>query len=496
MDLPPRIFLAHATEDKNKVKVLYRKLRGAGFAPWLSDYDLIAGQNWRDVIPEVIQECDIFIACFSEQSVRKQGYVQREYKLALDTYAEKPPGKIYLIPIKLDDCDIPNISTHQPNVNLRDFQWIEYWKKDGFDRLLKAIKSHLVSDLIVSTSHRATDWKNPVVTDFLERSDLNLFSIDTAVANWLCPKEETDWGWKDNNDILLTIEKNLIDESFPDQLKQIAQEYKIQHHDKADSVRYCVTEFTIEPPDSRGRLKMICSPITYLTAQPIMDSLMNLDSGQRLRTTWFQRLQSRSRPLVPNTLDIQILIITGDNQLLLLRRREDKELDFMRGRWSASIEEQLNADWLPFLKEDEVFHLARVPDHSIFEGFHRALREEAKLDLSEVRDSKLRILATGFDCDCFGTSLYAMAELPEYLTCEKLVPRLSSHEEFDAIAWCSFDPETLLPILLNSSPPANARFTGKGDAREWRWHSSSRLRIALGLRRRIGESGFRKLLGA
>src|SRR5262249_17409155 len=105
----PQIFLAHASEDKDAVRQLYTSLKSHGFRPWLDEIDLILGQNWQLEIPKAIQSSNIFIACLSKRSVAKEGYVQKELRMALNAYAQKPPGSIYLIPVKLDDCDVPEL---------------------------------------------------------------------------------------------------------------------------------------------------------------------------------------------------------------------------------------------------------------------------------------------------------------------------------------------------------------------------------------------------
>lgn len=133
------IFLAHASEDKPQVRALHSKLQAGGFKPWLDEVDLLAGQNWQIEIPKAIRQSDIFVACLSQVSVSKQGYVQREYRLALNIYAEKPPGSIYLIPLKLDKCEMPDLQLPDLGVNLPHIQSLDYWQPDGFDRLVEAI---------------------------------------------------------------------------------------------------------------------------------------------------------------------------------------------------------------------------------------------------------------------------------------------------------------------------------------------------------------------
>jgi hypothetical protein len=136
-----RVFLAHASEDKPPVREIHSKLEAQGFKPWLDEIDLLPGQNWQVEIPKAIRESDIFVACLSLLSVSKQGYVQREFRTALNVYAEKPPGSIYLIPLKLDNCEVPDFQVPQLGVSLRDIQWLDYWRPNGFDRLIKAIEA-------------------------------------------------------------------------------------------------------------------------------------------------------------------------------------------------------------------------------------------------------------------------------------------------------------------------------------------------------------------
>ena len=134
-----QIFLAHANEDEEAVLKLYERLKEAGYRPWLHKKDLIPGQNWRTVIPQVIAKSQLFIACLSQQSIAKQGFVQKEFKLALNKYAEMPQETIYIIPLRLDECQIPDLRQDEYGLNLRDIQWLDYWKDDGFENLERAI---------------------------------------------------------------------------------------------------------------------------------------------------------------------------------------------------------------------------------------------------------------------------------------------------------------------------------------------------------------------
>lgn len=136
-----KIFLAHASEDKDAVTRLYHQLKEKGYQPWLDKEDLLLGQNWRTEIPRVIRESQIFIACLSQRSVTKYGYVQREFRMALNEYANRPPESIYLIPLRLDECDIPDLRQEECGINLRDFHGGNLYEADGFENLLKALQN-------------------------------------------------------------------------------------------------------------------------------------------------------------------------------------------------------------------------------------------------------------------------------------------------------------------------------------------------------------------
>ena len=74
---------------------------------------------------------DAVIVCLSKISVVKEGYVQKEIKYAREIQKEKPDGTIFLIPLRLEECEIP--------FSLQDVQWGEYFESDGFEKLVKAL---------------------------------------------------------------------------------------------------------------------------------------------------------------------------------------------------------------------------------------------------------------------------------------------------------------------------------------------------------------------
>jgi len=130
---PLKVFLCHASADKPKVRDLYRYLRKRGIKPWFDEMDLIGGQDWQIEIPRAIATSDAIIICLTKNSIDKEGYVQKEIKFALDKALEMPEGRIYLIPVRFEECEVP--------FSLSRYQWVDLFDEIGFTRLMKSLKT-------------------------------------------------------------------------------------------------------------------------------------------------------------------------------------------------------------------------------------------------------------------------------------------------------------------------------------------------------------------
>jgi len=126
-----RIFILHASQDKPAVRELYRKLSADGFDAWLDEEKLLPGQDFDMEIYKAVRDADIIIICLSNASIRKEGYIQKEIKRALDIVAEKPEGVIYMIPARLEECEVPS--------RLKSFHWVDLFEVDGYSKLRKSL---------------------------------------------------------------------------------------------------------------------------------------------------------------------------------------------------------------------------------------------------------------------------------------------------------------------------------------------------------------------
>jgi hypothetical protein len=143
-----RVFLCHSSGDKPAVRDLYRRLQADGFAPWLDEQELLPGQDWREEIPAAVRACEVVIVCLSQKSVSKEGYLQKEIREALYAAEEKPEGTIFIVPLRLEEVDVPR--------RLSQWQWADLFHESGYQRLLLALTAR-ANDLgitVVSEAER------------------------------------------------------------------------------------------------------------------------------------------------------------------------------------------------------------------------------------------------------------------------------------------------------------------------------------------------------
>lgn len=126
-----RIFISYASEDHESARMLYGVLKSAGCRPWLDRIDLLPGQDWKFEIESAIKLSDFCVLCLSKRSVAKRGFVQNEMKRALEILDQMPEGQSFLLPVRLDDCEVPSAIAHR--------HWVNVFEEDGIYKLLLAI---------------------------------------------------------------------------------------------------------------------------------------------------------------------------------------------------------------------------------------------------------------------------------------------------------------------------------------------------------------------
>jgi hypothetical protein len=98
----------------------------------LDEEKLLPGQDWNLEIAKAVRSTDVVIVCLSCGSLNKAGYFQKETKFALDVADEQPEGAVFIIPAKLEECNVPQ--------RLRRWHWVSLYEKGGYERLNKSLR--------------------------------------------------------------------------------------------------------------------------------------------------------------------------------------------------------------------------------------------------------------------------------------------------------------------------------------------------------------------
>jgi hypothetical protein len=127
-----RVFLLHARQDEESVQRLYGRLVSEGADVWLDQKKLLPGQDWAHEIRKAIHRSDVIIACLSKQFNKEGGFRHEELRIALQKAAALPEGMPFLIPARLERCDLP-----EP---LRRWQCVDLYEANGYGKLVRVLK--------------------------------------------------------------------------------------------------------------------------------------------------------------------------------------------------------------------------------------------------------------------------------------------------------------------------------------------------------------------
>ena len=103
-------FISYVREDARQVDALQQILEAAGITVWRDTANLWPGQDWKAEIRRAIgEDAFVFIACFSQAALsRGRSYQNDEFLSAIEELRRRRPGTPWLIPVRFDDCEIPD----------------------------------------------------------------------------------------------------------------------------------------------------------------------------------------------------------------------------------------------------------------------------------------------------------------------------------------------------------------------------------------------------
>jgi cellulose synthase/poly-beta-1,6-N-acetylglucosamine synthase-like glycosyltransferase len=151
-NLQRHVFVSYVREDAAVVDRLCQELKAHGVSVWLDKEQIAPGRRWQQAIRAAIQAGSYFIACFSEDYQRRsRSYLNEELTEAIEILRQVHPERVWLIPVRLTDCDIPDRSIGGGET-LRDLQRVDLFRnwQQGVDQILSVVsppKKKLSNDL-------------------------------------------------------------------------------------------------------------------------------------------------------------------------------------------------------------------------------------------------------------------------------------------------------------------------------------------------------------
>jgi hypothetical protein len=73
----------------------------------------------------------------------KAGFIQKEIRYALDVADEQPEGTSFLIPLRFEECEVPD--------RLRRWHWVNFYEGSGYDRLSRALQARASTIQVTAT---------------------------------------------------------------------------------------------------------------------------------------------------------------------------------------------------------------------------------------------------------------------------------------------------------------------------------------------------------
>ena len=155
-----KVFISYASEDERQARDIYRNLEKC-VDPWLDKEKVLPGENWEMAISKAIDESDLMLFLISKHVLYKEGFLQKEIRLAHERMMRKPEGDIFIIPLRLDATRLPD--------SLDKFQWVIVTDDDWNNKLARTFqrKVEILKERMVDVQFSDKCNNLPILTDTL-----------------------------------------------------------------------------------------------------------------------------------------------------------------------------------------------------------------------------------------------------------------------------------------------------------------------------------------
>jgi len=134
-----QIFIAHTSKNEEYARYICSNLSNiVEFEPYLAQDYPSYGDNFKDRIQNAIENCNVFIVCFSESALINQ-WVNQELGYAC-AVRKRNPRRHHIIPISRSDLDLRGMITrHSEDILFED----KYSPEELIANIILSIRNHI-----------------------------------------------------------------------------------------------------------------------------------------------------------------------------------------------------------------------------------------------------------------------------------------------------------------------------------------------------------------
>lgn len=125
------VFFIYTHRDIDAAKSIARTLSDNGYFPWLFDEQVVPGEVLTTVLARALEMSTVVLVVVSKNLLESR-YATVEMKKALEALHQPQAQLRSIIPVRLDDSEVPEDLSH--------IQWVDMREEDGTSRLLAGLK--------------------------------------------------------------------------------------------------------------------------------------------------------------------------------------------------------------------------------------------------------------------------------------------------------------------------------------------------------------------
>jgi len=145
-----RVFISHNYKDKAFVSKIGQDLAKKNIRVWIDEAELQVGDSLISKIENAIAEVDYLAAVLSTNSITSE-WVKRELEIAITR--EIHNKRIFVLPLVIDDCDIPSF--------LKGRMYLDFRKKSKYKENLEKVLQRLGATQATPPSPTAMNGIHP-----------------------------------------------------------------------------------------------------------------------------------------------------------------------------------------------------------------------------------------------------------------------------------------------------------------------------------------------